>query len=312
MQLAAAGGGNSMSDAAPILLSMAGNVIGQGQLAAGTNWGLWADAYLGEGNRRSDELIAKYKQTLFGGIIGFDYRIASDLFLGISAGMSRSDLTFDDLQDNGNMNSYQGSVYLCYNGMPWYATGVLTYSYNKYDLERYITLGPTAVANSDYSGNEYLGYAEVGYKIEAGAVQIRPLAAIQLDYLMQDNFVETGAGIYDLSVDKQNTGSYQSILGVVVSSDIKLGASASLKPELRLKWAHEFSNDDHMINAHFAGVGTGSFTVAAETLNRDTAIVGAGLDLMFNKSVSAYIQYDAELNSDYITQTGLAGLRFAW
>ncbi|KUG22646.1 hypothetical protein ASZ90_007580 [hydrocarbon metagenome] len=312
-KLAMTGSGDTVSDVAPILMAAVGNVISQGQAAKGTNWGLWADGYLGTGNRRSDDLIAKYKQNLYGGIVGFDYRIADDLFIGMAGGISRTNVEFDDLLDNGHMDSYHGSLYLCYNGKPWYAAGVFTYAYNKYNLDRYITtLGPTQVANSDYSGNEYTGYAEVGYKISAGNVEIRPLAAFQVDYLEQEAFTETGAGIYNLNVDKRDTGSYKSFLGVNVTGNIKLSENAAFKPEFRLKWSHEFSNDDHMINAQFEGMGSSYFSVAAEQLSRDTAIIGVGLSLLFNKHVGAYIQYDAELNSDYVNHTGLAGLRLAW
>jgi outer membrane autotransporter protein len=311
VQLAMAGNGSSMSDAAPVMLAMAGNLIGQGQIASGTNWGIWADGYASIGNRRSDDIIAKYKQTLYGGMMGFDVRAADNLFIGISGGVSTTDLTFDDMMDNGNMDSYHGSFYVVYDGKPFYAEGVVTYARNKYDLERYITMGP-AIAKSDYSGNEYVGYAEVGYKLDAGGVIIRPLAAFQADYLSQEAFTETGAGIYNLSVEKRNTGSYQSFLGVNVSGPIKMGASAVLTPELRLKWAHEFSNEEHLITARFAGDSSGSFTVGPEALSRDTAIVGAGLNLSFNKNVSAYIQYDAELNKDFINHTGLLGIRFNW
>ncbi len=295
------------------MMTAVGNVLSQGQAAKGTNWGLWADGYLGMGNRRSDELIAKYRQNLFGGIIGFDYRVADDLYVGISGGISRTNVEFDDLPDEGHMDSYQGSLYLCYNGKPWYAAGVFTYAYNKYDLDRYITtLGPTMIANSDYSGNEYTGYAEVGYKISAGNVEIRPLAAFQVDYLEQESFTETGAGSYNLSVEEQETGSYKSFLGVNVTGNIKLSETAALRPEFRLKWAHEFSNDDHMINAQFADMSSGSFVVEAETLSRDTAIIGVGMSLLFNKHVGAYIHYDAELNSDFVNHTGLLGLRLVW
>jgi uncharacterized protein YhjY with autotransporter beta-barrel domain len=311
IQLAMAGGGSSMNDAMPIMLAMAGNLVGQGQIASGTNWGFWADGYAGVGNRRSDDIIAKYKQTLYGGMLGFDIRATDNLFIGISGGVSTTDLTFDDMQDNGNMDSYHGSLYMVYDGKPWYAEGILTYAYNKYDLERYITMGP-AVAKSDYSGNEYIGYAEIGYKLNAGGVTIRPLAAFQADYLSQEAFTETGAGIYNLYVEKHNTGSYQSFLGVNISGAIKLGGSASLTPELRAKWAHEFSNEEHLISARFAGDSSGSWTVGPEALSRDTAILGAGLNLSFNKNVAAYIQYDAELNKDFINHTGLVGLRFAW
>ncbi|PKN06188.1 MAG: hypothetical protein CVU72_05755, partial [Deltaproteobacteria bacterium HGW-Deltaproteobacteria-7] len=204
MQLAMAGGGNSMNDAAPMLLAMAAGNAGQSQIAAGTNWGAWIDAYGSIGNRRSDEIMSKYKQTLFGGMLGFDVRVAPNLFLGLSGGLSRTDLDFDDLQDNGNMDSYHGSIYLCYNGKPWYAEGVFTYAYNKYDMERFINIGSIhEIAKGDFNGNEFNGYAEVGYKLDAGGVIIRPLAAFQIDYLKQNSFTETGSSL-NLVVDSQN------------------------------------------------------------------------------------------------------------
>jgi outer membrane autotransporter protein len=129
---------------------------------------------------------------------------------------------------------------------------------------------------------------------------------------VQDAFKETGAGVLNLDVEKQNTGSYQSFLGLNISGPIKMGSSVVLTPELRLKWAHEFSNDEHMINARFAGEGSGSFAIKAEQLSRDTAIAGLGMNLRFNKHLATYIQYDAELNRDFINHTGLVGLRVDW
>ena len=41
-------------------------------------------------------------------------------------------------------------------------------------------------------------------------------------------------------------------------------------------------------------------------------IVGLGLNDRFNKNLSMYIQYEAELNSDYTNHTGMMGLRLAW
>jgi len=87
VRLAAAGGGDSMSDAMPMMLAMAGNVGGQSQIASGTNWGIWADGYFSKGNRRSDDAISEYEQNLFGGMLGFDFRVTDNLFMGISAGV---------------------------------------------------------------------------------------------------------------------------------------------------------------------------------------------------------------------------------
>ena len=312
MQLAMAGGGNSMSDVAPMLLAAAGSAA-QTQVAAGTKWGVWIDGYGSMGNRSSDETISKYEQTLYGGMIGFDFRVSDNLFMGISGGLSNTELEFDDLQDNGTMDSYHGSLYLCYNGKPWYAQGVFTYASNDYNMDRFTIVGPdTYIANGDFKGNEFNGYGEVGYKFETGGVTIRPLFAFQIDYLTQEEFTETGAGPYNLAIQDAEISSQQSFLGVNISGPIKMGASAVLIPELRLKWAHEFSNDDHLISARFAAAESAYFETVAEELSRDTFIAGLGLNLRINKNLAGYIQYDGEFNNDFTNHTGLIGLRVDW
>jgi outer membrane autotransporter protein len=308
LQTAMAAGGNTLSDAAPMLLALAGN---GGQLASGINWDLWIDGYLSQGNRSSDDLISSYKQTLYGALMGFDYRATDKLLIGISLGLSQTEVKFDNLLDKGDQDSYQGSLYAHYDAKPWYVEGILTYAYNNYKMDRWITTGGTWLANSEYKGNEFAGYAEVGYKLDVGGVVISPMAALQATYLMQDGFTETGAGDLNLIVDSQDTGSYQSYLGVHISKAIAMG-NFVLTPDVRAKWAHEFSPDDHMINARFSGSGSGSFTVEADRPSRDTAIVGMGLNGRFNKNLSMYIQYDADINKDYINHTGMMGLRLSW
>jgi outer membrane autotransporter protein len=170
----------------------------------------------------------------------------------------------------------------------------------------------TQLANADYKGNEYSGYAEVGYKLDlGGVVVIQPMAAFQVAYLMQDSYMETGAGDLNLIVDSRATSSYQSYLGVHISKASNM-VNFVLKPDARVKWAHEFSSDEDLINARFSSSGSRSFTVVSACPNRDTAIAGVGLTGGFNKNLSMYIQYDAELNSDYVSHTGMIGLRFSW
>ena len=310
MQTAIAGGGNTMSDVTPILLAMAGN---RGQLATGVNWGLWLDGYCSRGDSRADVVMDRYTQNLYGALMGFDYGFTDNLLIGVSAGISQTEIKYDYLMDNGKVDSYKGSAYTYYNGKPWYAHGVLTYAYNKYNADRFINIGSISrLANADYKGNEYSGYAEVGYKLDLdGVMVIQPMAAFQAAYLMQDGYTETGAGDINLIVDSRSTGSYQSYLGLHISKAITMG-NFVLTPDARVKWAHEFSSDDNMITARFSSSGSRSFTVVSARPSRDTAIAGVGMTGGLNKNLSMYIQYDAEINSDYINHTGTIGLRFSW
>lgn len=310
MQTAIAGDGNTMSDVTPILLAMAGN---RGQVVSGTNWGLWLDGYYSQGDSREDDVITRYKQTLYGAIMGFDYLVTDNLLIGFSMGISQTDVRYEYLMDKGKVDSYKGSVYTYYNANPWYAQGIFTYTYNTYEMNRWTNVESIErSANADYKGNEYSGYAEVGYKMDLGGiVVIQPMAAFQVAYLMQDGYSETGAGDQNMIVDPRTTSSYQSYLGVHISKAITMG-NFVLTPDARVKWAHEFSSEENLINARFSSSGSRSFTVVSARPNSDTAIAGVGLTGGFNKNLSMYIQYDAELNSDYISHTGMIGFRFSW
>jgi outer membrane autotransporter protein len=131
------------------------------------------------------------------------------------------------------------------------------------------------------------------------------------DLSCEDNYTETGAGDLNLIVDSCATGSYQSYLGMHIGKAITMGYFV-LAPDARVKWAHEFSSDDHLINVRFSSSGSQSFTVVSARPNRYTVIAGVGMTGGLKKNQSIYIQYDAELNSDYINHTGTIGLRFSW
>ena len=78
------------------------------------------------------------------------------------------------------------------------------------------------------------------------------------------------------------------------SYDWKVG-SAVVKPEVRGQWQHEFGTESSPVDARFASGAGGVFTVHAPEVDRDSALVSAGLSVQWNKRVSTYVYYDGQL-----------------
>ena len=137
------------------------------------------------------------------------------------------------------------------------------------------------------------------------------MAGFQASYLTRDSFRERDAGALSLDVDREYTSSLLGSLGVKLRNDFKIDAG-TITPELRAKWFHEFSNNDYMLHASFAGAPASTFTVQGDKPNRDSVALGFGLTCVTNKNLSLFLTYDANFSGDRIEQAGLLGMRYSW
>jgi outer membrane autotransporter protein len=214
-----------------------------------------------------------------------------------------------DLPDDGRVWGYQGSLYGAYDNGLSYVGGIMAYGYNSYDTSRDIETARTARA--DYSGHVVSAYAEAGHRIDARGTHIIPVASFQAAYLTRNGFTEEDAGALNLDVDREHVVSLLSSLGLRIRKHFET-ATATITPELRARWFHEFSNDAYALSASFAGYPLSTFTVRGDRPNRDSIGVGAGLTCSTTKNVSLFLAYDAIFSGDHTEHGGLLEIRYRW
>lgn len=303
-----AAGDNTGSDAGNMLVSAIRNANKEDPSA----WGLWAKGYGNLGNRRGDDLSSKYDYNGGGLIAGFDRKLTEYLLLGAAAGYTYTKVNMSDLNDNGKVAGYQGSLYTAYNLDSWYINGLIAYGYNRYNTTRNISFGSIArTANADYDGQSLSGYVETGYRIKTAAVNIIPLASVQVSSLWRSAFTESNAGALDLVVDSDRTTSFIGSLGVKLRKEYKT-KNGSISPEIRCKWLHEFADSDYMLNASLTGYPVSSFSVRGDRAHRDSADISAGFSWEIDRSFALAFTYDAVLTGDRTEHAGTAGIRFRW
>jgi outer membrane autotransporter protein len=186
-------------------------------------------------------------------------------------------------------------------------------SFNDFGTTRLLTpFGLPGAATSSPSGESYQGHAEAGYHwgFPAGGVtmSVTPYAALDYVNAHVSGFSETG-GFGALSVNATASNSFQTTLGVRLTSRIAMGTYGTLIPEVRLGWNHEFLDASQTISASLIGVAGSSFSATGIAFGRDTALIGAGLSLELAPDAKVFVDYDGRLGSRLQEHSISGGLR---
>ena len=296
------------SDARNTILAAASNTVpGSSKSPA---WGLWMDVYGSLGERRASDISSRYDYDTAGAVFGFDKKITPSLLLGGSLGYSYTKADLKDLSEDAKISSYQGSLYGIYTRGPLYIGGIGSYAFNTYDTSRDMAFGTIArSATASYNGHLFAGYLESGYKLITRYADIIPFASFQASYLTRGSFSEDGAGALSLDADRERISSYLASLGVRLRKDYAIPAG-TLSPAVRLSWDHEFSNDDHSLNASFTGYPQTAFTVSADRPDRDRLAAGVGLTLKTKGNVYINLSYDGTFSNDTMQHSGMLGIQY--
>jgi len=136
--------------------------------------------------------------------------------------------------------------------------------------------------------------------------------SFQATHQSRDSFTETGADDLNLVAADEDFTSMQGSLGMRLFKDFKTENGGILTPEARARWTYEFSNDDHLLNARFAGATDTSFLVKGDRPDRHGVVLGLGLTARAKKDLTMRLDYDASISSDLVTHAVTGLLVFSW
>ncbi|MBV9589073.1 MAG: autotransporter outer membrane beta-barrel domain-containing protein, partial [Hyphomicrobiales bacterium] len=245
-------------------------------------------------------------------IAGIDWRLDNGFVAGIAATYVATSAKFKDGAST-NVNSYQGAAYAGWAGGPWYVSGSLVASFNEFGTSRLLTpSGLSGDATSSPSGQSYQGHAEAGHHwllpVGGANVSVAPYAALDYVHAQVDGFSETG-GFGALAVNSTDNNSFQTTLGLRLTSRLTLATYGSLIPELRLGWSHEFGDASQKITASLVGVPGSDFSAAGTLFGRDAALIGAGMSMEISPDAKVFVDYDGRLGSRLQEHSVSGGLK---
>jgi uncharacterized protein with beta-barrel porin domain len=307
------------SDAGSLLVAAVNSMNKEGiggDVKKASPWGLWAKGYGNLGDREGNDLSSKYDYRGGGIVIGFDRKIGERFLIGVSTGYSHTRVDMKELSENGTLSSYQGSVYGAYNAGALYVHGLVAYGYNRYDTARNISFGYgsgniSRTANATYAGNSLSGYVETGYRLPIDSVSLIPMASLQAGSLWRSSFTEADAGALNLGVENEYATSLIGSLGFKLQKEFKM-QNSTITPALRVRWLHEFANNQYSMNAVFASDPVSTFNITGEGAKRDSGVVGFGLAWEIGRNLGLAMTYDVNISGDHTDHSGMIGLRYRW
>jgi hypothetical protein len=230
---------------------------------------------------------------------GVDFQVMPALAIGGFGGYSKTNAHLAPAGGGkGDLESWFGGGYYSLSVGPLYAAGWISYTDLDWKLARTTTVGApnTVVARTD--GRIIAGGGSVGAVFQLDKVQIEPFGALRYADVNIDDFNELGSGPTGLSVSHLDRVSLRSNVGAKLGAKLEVGG-ATVTPQVRGSWYHEFRAKDQTINARFLNSSISSpFGFNTTALSPNYYNAGGSLNISGGGPLSftsgADVQFDKE------------------
>lgn len=302
------------------LLRYTRDLRGQATMADGTTATLDAagkiGAWLVGGSRfgKTDPAADRYRTQYdeFHFLGGADYRLTPTTAIGAFGGYSSTNasLAVAD-RGKGDLKSWFAGLYGTASVGPAYidAWG----SYTDLDWRLYRTLAFGGYNGSTYArtgGRVWAAGASTGLSFQLANVEIEPYAAVRFADIRIDGFAETTGAAFALAVGDIKDKTLRGNLGLRAGTKFE-AAGATVRPQLRGGWYHEFWNGRRPIDAAFQQPGIGGpFGFQPTNFSKDYWNAGGAVDISGGGPLSVYGDFDWQGDNERENYTFSIGARF--
>jgi subtilase-type serine protease len=270
--------------------------------------GAWAQLLGAWDHASGDANATGYQASTYGVLLGLDSALADDGRLGVATGYTRTSLD-GGYGSNADSDNYHLAVYggKQFGELALRAGGA--YTWHRIDTSRSVNYG----AQSDretakYSARTEQVFAEAGYSVKAGWVNLEPFA--NLAYInFQNNGISEDGGAAALHGDKQHTDATVSTLGLRADTEWQASKTTAVALRSELGWQHQYGDLDRGTGLRFNG-GNSPFVVNSVSASRDGAVLKASAEVAVNKNATLSLGYGGLLSQNHQDNSVNAG--FTW
>ena len=298
--------------------AVSGGTIYRGQ-AMRSGWTGWTAGLGGFGNTkdRSDSGASGYNYNSYGMSVGIEPTSAmSASRLGLFYAYTYTDIDTKKTLGTGNVSDHFVGAYGRFVDSLGYTSFVTGFGFDKYKTNRDVVTTNTWGAGG-HSRSEFDGW-QGGLYLERGMARIplfglQPYAGLQYLYSSTDEFTETGSNSYMLKTGSSEVNSLRSNLGVRLARQICRVRRGDFYLSGNVSWMYEFLDADCAMTSHLLATGNPStFDVTGNSLGRNWAVVGAGMDWRLRHNLSLFGSYNLQVNSRQTFNIGTVGARVQW
>ena len=265
------------------------------RLAAGSedNGRVWLQA-LGHGGTLDRDYDA-LKHTTHGLVLGADWGIDEEWRIGVMSGKSETRLDSRGL--DGDLDSWHLGAYALRQNGPMSLRLGATYSNHDGSTKRRVAFrGFSDRPEGRYAANTQQAFAELGYNLGRANVSIEPFASLGYQRYQRDTYTEKG-GAAALKVQGQTQNNLNSTFGLRLAKLNTLDNGMQLTPRFSAGWKHTYG-DIYSDTRQRLVTGGKNFSVSGASLDRDSLLVDAGLDLGLSAKHTLGVGLTGEVGTD--------------
>ncbi|CAF1549994.1 unnamed protein product, partial [Didymodactylos carnosus] len=268
--------------------------------------GVWVSPLYSQASQKMKNEISGYKLKASGGIIGIDYQISDNGFIGGAYSRSQAIISHKGTK-NGDKTKAKVNIFLLY-GLQhltdrWYLEGIISYAASKVKNNegRRVLVG-TEQALGRYNTISYGGQLVSGYNYPIDNTDITPLIGLRYTKFKEGGYYETGTSYQNLTVKKRVYDKIEALVGMRASMNIKVeeqGKPMILVPELYGLINYDLKGKSRLIDARLQGINeplpAKAFKEAKIFFN-----CGVGLTVKYNNAIEYGIKYNAIIANKYL------------
>ncbi len=259
----------------------------------------YISASTSDADQNETSTLAGYESSVTSFLVGLDYRFSHNMFAGMAIKTLNGDIDLDrntgTVDVTNNSLSFYGSYYPSEN---IYLQTTLTAGQGSFDITRRMdfTLNNVAfseIAKSSPDGSGYSFSMSGGYDYYFTGTGISTVTDVTLGYASADidEFAESGAQGFNLTVAEQSIESMTSKIGIQISKSISTSFGVIL-PEFGASWTHEFKADGEDIVAAFTIDPANAFRFTTDERDSDFFVFSLATSIILPHGVMGYIQYE--------------------
>ena len=256
---------------------------------------LWLQAIGGYGKLDGEHGSSGLEQRSKGTVLGVDWALDTQWRLGVLGGYSKTDL--DATGVDGNVESWHAGVYALRQSGPLAVRLGAAYSGHQGESKRTVAFnGFNDRPKGDYDADSQQAFAELGYAMGSGRLNAEPFANLGYQRYHRDSYQEKG-GTAALQVDGQTQDNFSTTFGLRLAHLSSLENGMSLTPRMTAGWKHTYGDVSNSTRQAFVVGGT-AFSVDGSSLDRDSLVLEAGLDVGISARHSVGVGYSGEIGSN--------------
>lgn len=269
------------------------------------NWGAFiaGDVVFGDADNQagaSDDFVTA------GVTVGVDRRIGGKAALGLAGTFASGKV---DTASGGEQrdNTAIASLYGSYSDNWFYADGYISFGLGQYETERVIPVATTIrTAEGDADATTFAYGVTFGVTKEIRKLRLSAEASYRASETEIDNYTETGADIYNMTVDERDIRSNVGELALEGDRPFRT-RSGEIAPFVRLAAIREFEDEAPLVIARFAAAPNAIIPLAGLAPDEYWGRVGAGLAARSGR-LSGVVRFDTDVAREDVTAHQVSGV----